>query len=145
MDKCFKWGKIIRVWFLRPDPEIDFHSGWISFPSRQSPLDRIADLMGFWIAGPFHDHEMGIVVLVENQIVLVHGGSAPPTKIEPRFRIQWIAVSGVTMFVDPCREASILERCLRSKPVKHDSIAVGALDKLNDDLAGVREFVHLNV
>src|SRR5436309_983414 len=49
------------------------------------------------------------------------------------------------MFIDPCRDASILERCLRSEPIKHDPIAVGAIDKLNDDLAGVREFVHLNV
>ena len=49
---------------LRPDPEIDFHSSWIGFTARQGPFHRIVNLMGFWIAGPFHDHEMGIVVLV---------------------------------------------------------------------------------
>ena len=34
MDKGFKWGKVVGVLFLRSDPEIDFHSGWIGFSPR---------------------------------------------------------------------------------------------------------------
>jgi hypothetical protein len=38
--------------------------------------------MGFGVAGPFHDHEVGIVILIEHLIVLVHGGGTPPSKFE---------------------------------------------------------------
>ena len=47
MDEGFKRREIVGVLFLRPDPEIDFHSSWIGFPSGQRPLHRIAHLMGF--------------------------------------------------------------------------------------------------
>jgi hypothetical protein len=129
MDEGFKWGKVVGVLFLRPDPEIDFHARRIGFPSSQSPLDRIVNLMGFWITGPFHDHEMGIVIVVEHLIVLVHGGLAPATEIEPGFWVQRVAVSGITMFIDPCRDAAILKRSLRGKPIKDNPIVVGALDR----------------
>src|SRR4029079_10741098 len=49
------------------------------------------------------------------------------------------------MFIDPCRNAPVLKRSLRGKPIKDDSIAVGALGKFSDNLAAVREFVHLDV
>jgi hypothetical protein len=112
MDEGFKGWKVVGVLFVRPDPEIYFHSGWIGFPTWQSALHGIVNLMGFWIAGPFHDHEMGIIVLVQNLIVLPHRRRSPSGKVEPGFRIQRIAVSGVTMFIDPRRNASILERGL---------------------------------
>jgi hypothetical protein len=49
------------------------------------------------------------------------------------------------MFINSGRNASILEWGLRGKPIKDDSIPVGALDKFSDDLPAVREFVHLDV
>ena len=49
------------------------------------------------------------------------------------------------MFVDSGRNASILEWGLCGKPIKDNSIPIDALDKLSDDLAAVREFIHLDV
>ncbi len=49
------------------------------------------------------------------------------------------------MFIDSGRNASILERSFRGKPVKDDPIPIGALNKFSNDLATVREFVHLDV
>ena len=49
------------------------------------------------------------------------------------------------MLIDPCRNAAILERSLRTKAVEDDSIAVGALDELSDHLAAVGEFIYLDV
>src|SRR5712692_2716897 len=145
MDKGFKGWKVVGILLFRTDPEIDFHSGWVSFASRQSPLYGIADLLGLGIAGSFHYHEMGIIVLVHDLIVFQHRGRSPSGKVEPGFRIQGIAVSGVTMFIDPCRNASILERSLCGEPIKDNSIPIGTLDKFSDDLATVREFIHLDV
>src|SRR6185295_6322499 len=92
VNKGLKGRKVVRILLLGPDPQINFHPGWIGFASRKNPLHGIVDLMSFWITGPFHHHEMGIIILVELLIVLLHGGGTPATKIEPSFRIQRIAV-----------------------------------------------------
>jgi len=49
------------------------------------------------------------------------------------------------VFIDSGCNASVLERGLRGKPVKEYPIPVGALDKLSDDLAAIRELIHLDV
>jgi len=92
MDECFEWGKIVLVLLLGPNPEIDFHSSRVGLPAGQRPLGRIANLMSLGIAGPFHDHEMRIVILVEGLLILEHRGGAPPAQIEPCFWIEGIAV-----------------------------------------------------
>lgn len=124
MDERFKRGGVARVLFLRSNPEIDFHAGWIGFTTGQRPLRRIAGLVGLGIAGPFHHHEMGIVVLIEHLIVLVHRSRDPPSEIEPGFGVQRIAVARVIMFVNFGCDASILKRGFaanRSKTVRYRS------------------------
>ena len=98
MDEGLKWGKVVGVLFFRPDPEINFHSSWIGFPSRQSPLNRIANLMGLGIAGSLHHHEMGIVVLVEHYDAhfMVMERSRDPKTHEVRYPVKRTLPGGET-------------------------------------------------
>ena len=145
MDESLKRRKVLGILLLGPDPQIDFHSGGIGLPTGKSALHRIAYFMGLWIARPFHHHEMGVVVLVERLLVLEHRGGTPPGKIEPRLRIQRISIVGVAMFVHSRRNAAVLIRSLGTESIKNDPLAVGTFDKFSDDLATVREFIHLNI
>ena len=70
---------------LSTGPRDRFPSRPDEFPPRQRPLHGIVDLMGFWIAGPFHYHEMGIVVLVEHLIVLCRAALPQPPRYSQVF------------------------------------------------------------
>jgi hypothetical protein len=141
----FQWGESYWCFVLSIEPRdrSPFQPG--PFPSRKRPVDRIVDFMSLAIAGSFHHHEVCIVVLVQDLIVFPHRRCSPSSKIQPRFRIQGIAVAGVAMFINACRNAAILERSLRTEPIKDDPIAVGALDKFGNDLATVCDFIYLDV
>jgi hypothetical protein len=145
MDEGLKWRKVARILVLGADPEINFHGGRISFSTRQRPFNGIMNLMGVGIAGSFHHHEVGIVILVQDCVVFPHRRRSPSGKIKPRFRIEGITIARVAVLIESSRDPAILIRSFSGETIHHNSVEIGAFLEFGRDLALVGQFIDVDV
>src|SRR5215204_377327 len=145
MHKSFKRRKVFGVLLFGSYPQVDFHPGRISFTTGERTFHWISHFMALAITGALHHHEVGVIVLLERLIVLEHRRSSPSREVKPCLRVQWIAIAGITVFINSCGNASILERLLGAKTVKDNPILINSFDKLGHYLARVCDFVHVYI
>ncbi len=97
-------------WYWSPKtvPRDRFQPRWVGFPSRKGTLQRIGHLMRVGIAGPFHHHKMGRIVLKQEMAIFQDIRFSPPCKVKPCLWIKGIAIPRIAVFINPRGESPIL-------------------------------------